>query len=172
LLPFQLVIGGPCSVPACHACLVAGSAATSAGGRRCPPSARLPCLPLGAGIYRPFGRWAVVPTWLSACFPLRAQCLGLLPFRLVGGGARMVPALHCLLAGWQFGWLVFWLLDLLPFQLVDDGPCLVPAGCAASSAGGRRVPSACSARLPGGGWFALLACLLHLLLFGEGALPA
>ena len=115
---------------------------------------------------------------MSACVPLRAQCLRLLPFRLVGGGARMVPALHCLLGGWQFDWLVFLWLDMLPFQLVDGGPCLVPAGCAALSARGRRAPSACLARLPVGGWIALLACLPNvlvcptLLLFGEGAVPA
>jgi hypothetical protein len=103
---------------------------------------------------------------------MRAQCLSLLPFRSVGGGARMVPSLQFLLAGWQSGWFVFWGLDLLPFQLVDAGPCLVPAGCTASSAGERRVPSACSARLPGGGGFALLACLLNPLLFGKGEPPA
>ena len=131
LLPFQPVVGGPCLVPACHACLVIGCAAVSAGGRRCPPGG---CL-LG-----------LLAWWLDV--PL---------FRLVGG-VRTVPASHGLLGGWQFAWPAIWWLVLLPFQLVVGGLCSVPAchaclvtGCAASSAGGRRCPpSVCLPCLPPG----------------------
>ena len=141
-------------VLACHACLVAGSAATSGGGARLAPSCCVCSL---------------------AC--VLALVAPLLPFRLVVGGALLVFAL--------FGLLCWW-LDLLPFQFVVGGPCSVPAchaclvaGCAATSAGGRRCPpGGCLLGLLAWWWLDCFACLLNalvcqpLLLSGEGAVPA
>ena len=85
---------------------------------------------------------------MSACCPLRAQCLSLLPFRSVGGGARMVPSLQFLLAGSLVG-LSFGGWICCHF----NSWTLVPAWCPLDVPPVRQVSGACPAP-------ARLACLV------------
>ena len=123
------------------ACLVAGCAALSAGGRG----------PHGACF-----------AWLAWWLAVRLACNLVVGFAAISTRGRwslLGARLPCLLGDWmcrQFGWWAavpaWWLLAWLA--------CLV-AGCAALLAGGRCVLSACLACLPGGGWIALLVCSTH-----------
>ena len=127
------LFGWLAAVPAwsllCAAFLELGFTALSAGGRRWSPGASSMC---------PLAWW-----------------FGLLPFRLVVGGALLASAMLGLL---------FWWLDLLPFQLVVGGPCLVPACHACLVAGSAATSGAVPAWRPLAVFVRLLACLLACLL--------